>query len=60
LFSDTVFFHRAKATIDPGAQMFANPANIFEFRVAPNPQNENRPEAWEIRPLTTEEQPKRD
>jgi uncharacterized LabA/DUF88 family protein len=59
LFSDTVFFHRAKAAVDLGPQMFANPASIYEFRLAPNPQNDNRPEAWEIRPLTTEEQSRR-
>jgi uncharacterized LabA/DUF88 family protein len=60
LASDTVFFHRAKAAVDLGPQMFANPAGIFEFRVAPNPQNDNRPEAWDIRPMTAEEQARRD
>jgi uncharacterized LabA/DUF88 family protein len=60
LSSDTVFFHRAKAVVDLGPQMFTNPTTIFEFRVAPNPQNDNRPEAWDIRPMGTEEPVRRE
>ncbi len=48
LLSETVFFHCSKASVE-NDDIFSNPANIFEFRIAPNPNNDNRPEAWEIR-----------
>jgi len=50
LIPESVFFHRSKAQVESD-QVFLNPNGIFEFRIAPNPLNENRPEAWEVRPL---------
>lgn len=50
LVADSVFFHRSKAQADSD-QVFANPTNIFEFRIAPNPANDNRTEAWDVRML---------
>jgi len=60
LLSDTVFFHRSKAAAELESQVFVNPMSIFEFRIAPNSQNGNRPEAWDIRPLSVEEPIKRE
>ena len=48
LAGDTVFFHTSQASgCDP--RLFTNPAAIFEFRIRENPNNQNRPEAQEIR-----------
>jgi hypothetical protein len=50
LIAESVFFHRSKAQVE-NDQVFLNPVNIFEFRIATNPANENRSEAWDVRPL---------
>jgi uncharacterized LabA/DUF88 family protein len=60
LVSDTVFFHRSKAAVDLDVQSFMNPTSIFEFRIASNPLNENRPEAWDIRAMSTVDHARRD
>jgi len=56
--SDTVFFHRSKSEEDLDPQLFNQPMQIFEFKIAA--QNGNRPEAIDIRTLQTEDPPRRD
>ncbi|MEJ2033148.1 MAG: NYN domain-containing protein [Deltaproteobacteria bacterium] len=60
LTNDTVFFHRSKAPSDLDPQVFLNPMNIFEFRIVPNPLNDNRPEASDIRAMGTDDHTRRD
>ncbi|MDA8165044.1 MAG: NYN domain-containing protein [Desulfobacteraceae bacterium] len=60
LVSDTVFFHRSKAPVELESQAFVNPMNIFEFRIAPNPMNDNRPEAWDIRTMSPDDHARRE
>ncbi len=50
--SETVFFHCSKSECEQEPQVFANPFNIFEFQIAPNPANQNRPEAVNVRILS--------
>lgn len=50
LVPESVFFHCSKAT-DINDGMFLDSSNIFEFTIVSNPDNGNRTEAWDIRPL---------
>lgn len=54
LMPETVFFHASQASgVD--ARLFANPNTIFEFRIVVNPNNQDRPEARDIRLCSREE-----
>ncbi|MFV0437546.1 MAG: NYN domain-containing protein [Shewanella algae] len=50
LVSESVFFHCSKA-VEVNDSLFHDSANIFEFKVVKNPDNNNKTEAWDIRPL---------
>ena len=58
LTSDTVFFHRSKAGEDLDPQLFGQPLQIFEFKMAA--QNGGRPEATDIRLFQSDDQPRRE
>lgn len=58
LTSETVFFHRSKTENEIDQQMFNQPTQIFEFKIAA--QNNNRPEAVDIRLLPTDQPIRRD
>lgn len=47
--SETVFFHCSKSECEQEPQVFANPLNIFEFRIVSNSSNKNRLEATDVK-----------
>ncbi|PIE56371.1 MAG: NYN domain-containing protein [Desulfobulbus propionicus] len=53
LFPETVFFHLSSSTLGSD-RPFADSRRIFEFRLANNPANDNRPEARDIRLMKNE------
>ena len=55
LTSESVFFHYSKSQGELDPRLFSDPANIFEFRIAVNRQNQNRPEAKDIHLYTCDD-----
>ncbi len=47
---ESVFFHLSRSTVDSD-NLFQDPSRVFDFRIANNPANDDRPEAWDIRLL---------